>query len=209
VRSKFVAYGTARQITCIYRTPIGMAARWMHHKAALWLAKGKGWAAYKDMPRITIPVVEVTAPDGTKSFWGVYSIPYDEAVAVARAKLPAKYTVELSFRRLGPRRAFDGARPGDIFKLDNPAAPERAVRFTSGRSVSLPAQLVGTAMEDLDQVAAQLTAAVLDMPPGDRRQDALREIGRLRSRMCALLRSATKSHESTRRQSSHSLDVGK
>jgi hypothetical protein len=43
-------------------------------------------------------------------------------------------------------------------------------------------------MEDLEAMAAQLLAAVRCMPPGQKRQDALREIGILRNRMHALLR---------------------
>jgi hypothetical protein len=42
-------------------------------------------------------------------------------------------------------------------------------------------------MEELEKMAAQLMAAVRKLPPGQQRQDALREIGRLRSRMYALL----------------------
>ena len=172
------------------------------------LARAKGSLAYNDMARTTIPVVEVTTPDGTKSFWGVYSIPHNEAIAVARAKLPTNYTIELSVRRLPPGWGGDGARPGDMFKLDCRAAPERRVRSTSARSASFLGQLPGTAMEDLDQIAAQLTAAVRDMPPGHRRQDALREMGRLRSRMHALIRSAAKSNESEIKESSDSSDAG-
>ena len=43
-------------------------------------------------------------------------------------------------------------------------------------------------MEELEKMAAQLMAAVRKLPPGQQRQDALREIGKLRSRMYALLR---------------------
>lgn len=172
------------------------------------LAKATGSLAYNDMGRTTIPVVEVTTPDGTKSFWAVYSIPHNEAIAVARAKLPANYTIELSVRRLPSGWGFDGARPGDMFKLDYHAVPERRVRSTSARSASFLGQLPGTAMEDLDQIAAQLTAAVRDMPPGHRRQDAQREMGRLRSRMHALIRSATKSNESESKKNSGSSDAG-
>jgi hypothetical protein len=157
------------------------------------------------MSRKKIPVVEVTAPNGTKSFWGAYSIPYDRAVAAVRAILPAKYTVELSLRRLPPGYRFVGARPGDIVPLGYDPTLDRRVRSTSARSASFLGQLPGAAMDDLDQIAAELTAAVLDMPPGHRRQDALREIGRLRSRMHALLRSAAEFKESKSKQASSSL----
>ena len=46
-------------------------------------------------------------------------------------------------------------------------------------------------MEDLEKMAAALMAMVRDMPPGQQRQDALKEIGRLRFRMDTLLRSAS------------------
>jgi hypothetical protein len=48
-------------------------------------------------------------------------------------------------------------------------------------------------MEDLEEMAARLLAAVREMPPGQRRQDALKEIGRLRSRMHELIQQAAKS----------------
>jgi hypothetical protein len=60
-------------------------------------------------------------------------------------------------------------------------------------------------MEDLEKIAAQLTAAVRKMPSGHRRQDALREIGRLRSRMHALLHSASKSDDP--KPDAHASDV--
>ena len=44
---------------------------------------------------------------------------------------------------------------------------------------------------DLDKMAARLMATVRNMPPGQQRQDALKEIGRLRFRMDALLRSTS------------------
>jgi hypothetical protein len=160
------------------------------------------------MARKKIPVVEVTAPNGTTSFWGAYSIPYDGAVAAVRAILPAKYTVELSLRRLPPGYRFVGARPGDIIPLGYDPTLDRRVRSTSARSASFLGQLPGAAMDDLDQIAAQLTAAVLDMPPGHQRQDALREIGRLRSRMHALLRAAAEFNESKSKQNSSSSGSG-
>jgi hypothetical protein len=158
------------------------------------------------MARRTIPVVEVTAPDGTKSFWGAYAVPHRQAVAAVKAKLPHPYTVELSVRRLPPGWRFDGACPGDIVRLDYDTAPGRRVRSTSARSASFLGELPGTAMEDLDKIAAQLTATVRNMRAGPRRQDALREIGRLRSRMHALLRSANESIDSV--EISRASDAG-
>ena len=48
-------------------------------------------------------------------------------------------------------------------------------------------------MDELEKLAAHLMAAVRNMPPGQQRQDALKEIGRLRFRMGALLRSTSSS----------------
>jgi hypothetical protein len=58
-------------------------------------------------------------------------------------------------------------------------------------------------MEDLEKMAAQLLAAVREMPPGQRRQDALKEIGRLRSRMHHLPRQAAKSKSSAVMEDDH------
>lgn len=43
-------------------------------------------------------------------------------------------------------------------------------------------------MDDLEETAARLIAAVRNLPPGQQRQAALKEVGRLRSQMYALLR---------------------
>jgi hypothetical protein len=50
-------------------------------------------------------------------------------------------------------------------------------------------------MEDLDlaEMAQQLLAAVRKLPPGQKRQNALKELGLLRSRMCQLVERAAKS----------------
>jgi hypothetical protein len=41
-------------------------------------------------------------------------------------------------------------------------------------------------MEELAKLAAQLLAAVRDMPPGQKRQDALKEIGKLQVQLNGL-----------------------
>ena len=41
-------------------------------------------------------------------------------------------------------------------------------------------------MDELEKLAAHLMAAVRNMPPGQQRQDSLKEIGRLRFRMDTL-----------------------
>ena len=70
------------------------------------------------MARIAIPVVEVCAPDGTKSFWAAYSIPHSRAVAAVRQKIPADHTAELSVLRLPNQWRPDNVNPGDIIELD-------------------------------------------------------------------------------------------
>jgi hypothetical protein len=45
-------------------------------------------------------------------------------------------------------------------------------------------------MDELEKLVAHLMSAVRNMPPGQQRQDSLKEVGRLRSRMDTLLRSA-------------------
>lgn len=70
------------------------------------------------MARIAIPVVEVSAPDGTRSFWAAYSIPHSKAVAAVRQKIPADHTAELSVVRLPNQWKPDGVSAGDIIELD-------------------------------------------------------------------------------------------
>jgi hypothetical protein len=41
-------------------------------------------------------------------------------------------------------------------------------------------------MEELEKLALQLMVAVRDMPPSQKRQDALKEIGKLRAQLNAL-----------------------
>jgi hypothetical protein len=140
------------------------------------------------MPRTAIPVVEVTAPDGTKSFWVAYSIPHHEAVAAVTHHLPRAHTAELSVRRLPPGLKFNGARPGDVIRLEfAPHSRRRSLNLTSARLVSR--DLSDEALEGLDEIAAQLTAMVNSLPQGNQRQNILRKLRRLRIRMDALLRS--------------------
>jgi len=142
------------------------------------------------MVRLTIPLVEVTAPDGTKSFWVAYSIPHKEAVAAVRDRLPADHTAELSVRRLQPTWKFDGVHPGDVIKLDFDANSKQrhggvklAKTTKTGRSSRRRRSSVA---KELDEMAIQMLTAIRNMPPGGRR---LREIGRLRKRLYSLLRS--------------------
>jgi len=110
-------------------------------------------------------------------------VPHSDAVAAVTEKLPSDYTAELSFRRIPEGWSFSGAEPGDIIKLNDGNFEQPHLISSSVRSVALK----------IDEAAAQLMATVRKMPSGERRQGILREVRRLRSRMHALLRSATES----------------
>ena len=84
------------------------------------------------MARRTIPVVEVTDPDGIKSFWVAYAIPHDRAVAAVQDRLPPGHTAELAGRRPPDSRKLKGARKGDIIKCWG-----RGIWHTTSLSVSI------------------------------------------------------------------------
>ena len=136
------------------------------------------------MVRIAIPVVEVTAPDGTKAFWAAYSIPHNKAVEAVRSRIPADHIAELSPQRFSRRWKLDGAKRGDIIKLDHGAISRPGPKkIASAPSIFLQRRPPRTRTKDLNKLAEQLLASVRNMPPGDRRHAALIEIGRLRSRL--------------------------
>jgi hypothetical protein len=114
-------------------------------------------------------------------------------------------------------RLFAGSKEV-VIKLRSIPQPERACLFSLGgftlapslnelrfvHSARAPVRLVSAwrpnllghpeaAMEDLDlaEMAQQLLAAVRKLPPGQKRQNALIELGLLRSRMCQLVHSAS------------------
>jgi hypothetical protein len=145
------------------------------------------------MVRRTIPVVEVTDPDGIKSFWVAYAIPHDRAVAAVQDLLPSGHTAELAGRRPPDSRKLKGAREGDIIKLEYDAnSALRIESFTSARSArqATSAKSRRRHSGNLKETVAQLLATARNMPPGQKRQDALIEVGRLRNQTYLLLRSA-------------------
>jgi len=144
------------------------------------------------MVRIAIPLVEVTAPDGTKAFWAAYSIPHNKAVEAVRSRIPADHIAELSPQRFSRRWKLDGANPGDVIKLEHRviSSPD-AKKIASAPSAALPKRPPRTRTKDLNKLAEQLLASVRNMPPGDQRYEALKEVGRLRSRLHAHLQSKT------------------
>jgi hypothetical protein len=59
------------------------------------------------MARLALPVVEVTAPDGSKSRCVACSVPHNEAVASVKESVPADHIAELSIRRVPAGLAFE------------------------------------------------------------------------------------------------------
>jgi hypothetical protein len=62
-----------------------------------------------------IPIVEVIAPNGTKSLWEAH-FPYSEAVAAVRKIIPPDYIAELSIRRR--KQKLNGLLPGQVRKIE-------------------------------------------------------------------------------------------
>jgi len=63
-----------------------------------------------------IPVVEVTAPDGSRSLWAAAVAP-ENAVAVVAMLIPASHVATLSRRRLTLSRRSDELRPGEVRRV--------------------------------------------------------------------------------------------
>ena len=66
--------------------------------------------------RSDIPVVDVTAPDGTKSLWAAAVAP-ENAVPVVAMLIPASHVATLSKVRLKLRRKSDELRPGEVRRV--------------------------------------------------------------------------------------------
>jgi hypothetical protein len=62
-----------------------------------------------------IPMVEVIAPDGSKSLW-VAALPQDTAVAAVQRVIPENHVATLSSRRLTLSPRY-GLRPGEVRKV--------------------------------------------------------------------------------------------
>jgi hypothetical protein len=67
-------------------------------------------------PTDRIPIVEVTAPDGSKSLW-VAAVARDNAVAAVAEVIPANHVATLSRHRLTLNRTLDGLRPGEVRRI--------------------------------------------------------------------------------------------
>ena len=67
--------------------------------------------------RVAMPMVEVTAPDGSKELWAA-AMSHAEAVAAVQKAVPPGFTAKSSNRRLpvGPR--LEGFRHGEVRKVE-------------------------------------------------------------------------------------------
>ena len=63
-----------------------------------------------------LPLVEVTAPDGTKSLW-VAAVAPEKAVAAVAKVIPANHVAILLGRRLSLSRKSVGLRPGEVRRV--------------------------------------------------------------------------------------------
>ena len=63
-----------------------------------------------------IPIVEVTAPDGSKSLW-VAAVARDNAVAAVAKEIPANHIPTLSRHRLTLNRRSPSLQPGEVRRI--------------------------------------------------------------------------------------------
>ena len=84
------------------------------------------------MTRPLIPLVEVTAPNGTKSLLAAFSVSHRDAVATVKNVIPSTYAAELSNRRVPPGLKFGGAHPGNVILIEQIATRVRPP-FAAGR----------------------------------------------------------------------------
>jgi hypothetical protein len=63
-----------------------------------------------------IPIVEVTAPDASKSLWAAAVAP-DDAVAAVIEVIPANHVAKLSSHRLTLNRRLGGIQPGEVRRI--------------------------------------------------------------------------------------------
>jgi hypothetical protein len=67
---------------------------------------------------MVMPLVEVTAPDGTSSLWAAIAIPYKDAVAAVKKVIPAGHSAELSVRKFPVRLKIEGALPREVIQVE-------------------------------------------------------------------------------------------
>jgi hypothetical protein len=62
-------------------------------------------------------MVEVVAPDGSKSLWAA-AVTHDDAVAAVKKAIPADHVAKLSNRRITlPNHKMEGLRLGEVCKV--------------------------------------------------------------------------------------------
>jgi hypothetical protein len=66
--------------------------------------------------RFKIPMVQVTAPDGSKSLW-IAAVEHARAVAAVKEVIPANHVAALSGRRLTLTRKSDVLRRGEVRRV--------------------------------------------------------------------------------------------
>jgi hypothetical protein len=65
---------------------------------------------------VAMPVVEVTAPDGSRELWAA-ALPHDEAEAAVRRVIPEGYRAKLTNERLPVSPRMEGFSSGEIRKV--------------------------------------------------------------------------------------------
>ena len=79
-------------------------------KTELWDRRKRG------LQQRDIPLVEVTAPDGSRSLWAAAVAP-ENAVAVVAMLVPASHVAKLSRRRLTLSRKSDELQLGEVRRV--------------------------------------------------------------------------------------------
>ena len=93
-----------------------------------WSDRGFRWHVLR-MTRPLVPLVEVTAPNGTKSLLAAFSVSHRDTLATVKKLIPSTYAAELSNRRVPPWLKFGGAHPGDVILIEQIATRgETAIR---------------------------------------------------------------------------------
>ncbi len=66
--------------------------------------------------RTGMPLVEVTAPDGSKSLW-VAAVSHEAALETVKQVIPPNYVAALSRQRLTITRKAEILRPGEVRRV--------------------------------------------------------------------------------------------
>ena len=82
------------------------------------VANGRFPAHIRTMRNVYVgmPMVEVVAPDGSKSLWAA-AVTHDDAVAAVKKAIPADHVAKLSNRRITLNHRMEGLRLGQVCKV--------------------------------------------------------------------------------------------